>query len=42
MLRAMGMIKEADSIEFSVAKTLREGKWLTGDLGGKAKCTEFT
>ena len=41
MLKSMKMNNFADSIEKSVFRVMREGKWLTGDLGGKAKTTEF-
>lgn len=42
MLKAMGMRDFGNAIEDSVFKVMREGKYLTGDLGGKAKTTEFT
>jgi isocitrate dehydrogenase (NAD+) len=42
MLKNMGMIKFGDAIETSIFKVMKEGKYLTGDLGGKAKTTEFT
>lgn len=42
MLKSMGMQNEALNIENAVFKVMREGKWLTGDIGGKAKTTEFT
>ena len=42
MLKAMGMREYANAIETSIFKVMKEGKHLTGDLGGKAKTTEFT
>lgn len=42
MLKAMGMRDFGNAIETSVFKVMKEGKYLTGDLGGKAKTTEFT
>jgi isocitrate dehydrogenase (NAD+) len=42
MLKNMGMTKFGDAIETSIFKVMKEGKYLTGDLGGKAKTTEFT
>lgn len=42
MLKAMKLHNQANCIEKSVFKVMREGKWLTGDLGGKAKTTEYT
>jgi isocitrate dehydrogenase (NAD+) len=42
MLKSMKMNNYAVSIENSVMKVMREGKFMTGDLGGKAKTTEFT
>jgi isocitrate dehydrogenase (NAD+) len=42
MLKSMKLNHFADSIENAVFRVMREGKWLTGDLGGKAKTTEFT
>ena len=42
MLKSMKLNHFANSIENSVFRVMREGKWLTGDLGGKAKTTEFT
>jgi len=42
MLRYMKMNKHADTIERACLDTIKEGKMLTGDLGGKAKCSEFT
>lgn len=42
MLRHMELISHADIIEKACFATIKEGKFLTGDLGGKAKCSEFT
>jgi isocitrate dehydrogenase (NAD+) len=42
MLRHLGFYRQADSIHDSVMKTIREGKSLTGDLGGKSGTTDFT
>ena len=42
MLKAMGLRDHANAIETSIFKVIKEGKHLTGDLGGKAKTTEFT
>ncbi len=41
MLRyTFGLIKEADAIDTATFAVLNEAKVLTGDLGGKAKCSE--
>ena len=42
MLKSMGMRDFGNAIENSVFKVMKQGKYLTGDLGGKAKTTEFT
>ena len=42
ILKAMGLRDHANAIETSIFKVMKEGKHLTGDLGGKAKTTEFT
>ena len=42
MLRHLKMVDKADLIQNAVLKTIREGKYRTGDLGGSAKTTEFT
>jgi isocitrate dehydrogenase (NAD+) len=42
MLKSMKLNNYATAIENSVFKVMREGKYLTGDLGGKTKTTEFT
>lgn len=42
MLRHMGMNDKAEKIQQATYATIAERKFLTGDLGGKAKCSEFT
>ncbi|XP_017055167.1 probable isocitrate dehydrogenase [NAD] subunit alpha, mitochondrial isoform X1 [Drosophila ficusphila] len=42
MLRHMELNSYADKIERAAFETIKEGKYLTGDLGGRAKCSEFT
>ncbi|KAH7438432.1 hypothetical protein KP509_04G014500 [Ceratopteris richardii] len=42
MLRHLGMVEKADRIQKAILKTIEEGKYLTGDLGGKASTTEYT
>merc|ERR1719239_2001846 len=42
MLRYMEMYKHADKIESSAFAVIKEGKALTGDLGGSATCSQFT
>lgn len=42
MLKHMKMDVKGDVIEKAVLKTISEGKILTGDLRGSAKCSEFT
>ncbi|KAF2885501.1 hypothetical protein ILUMI_20651 [Ignelater luminosus] len=42
MLRYMGLNDHAVKIENACFETIKEAKYLTGDLGGKAKCSEFT
>lgn len=42
MLRHMGLTNHANRIENACFETIKEAKYLTGDLGGKAKCSEFT
>lgn len=41
MLRHMGLYDQAQRIEKAIFDTLAEGKYLTGDLGGKAKTHEY-
>lgn len=42
MLRHIGEAKAADKIESAVLDVLKEGKNVTGDLGGKATTTQIT
>lgn len=42
MLRYMGLNDHARKIESACFETIKEAKFLTGDLGGNAKCSEFT
>ena len=42
MCRHMNLDAYADIIHDSVIGVIAEGKARTGDLGGKAKCSEFT
>lgn len=42
MLRHMNLTDHANKIESACFDVIREGKLLTGDLGGKAKCSEYT
>lgn len=42
MLKHMGLNDHGDLIQRSCFQTIKEAKYLTGDLGGKAKCSEFT
>ena len=42
MLRHMDLTTQADKIEKAAFETIKEGTYRTGDLGGKAKCSEFT
>ena len=42
MLKHMGWHSDGDAIQDAIFKVFREGKWLTGDLGGKATLSEFT
>ncbi|OAR01337.1 hypothetical protein LLEC1_04588 [Akanthomyces lecanii] len=41
MLRHMGLTNKAVQIENAIFETMAEGKALTGDLGGKAKTSEY-
>ncbi|CAF0733999.1 unnamed protein product [Adineta ricciae] len=41
MLRHLQMVDKADRIEKACFDTIKEGKVLTGDLGGKSKCSEI-
>jgi isocitrate dehydrogenase (NAD+) len=42
MLRYMQLGTHADKIERACFDVIKEGKFLTGDLGGKTKCSDFT
>lgn len=42
MLTHMGLKNEAERLDVAIHKAIAEGKALTGDLGGKAKTTEYT
>jgi isocitrate dehydrogenase (NAD+) len=42
MLKHMGLSQYGDRIEAATLKTIADGKVLTGDLGGRSKCSEFT
>ncbi|THH08641.1 hypothetical protein EW145_g2558 [Phellinidium pouzarii] len=42
MLRHMELFEHAEKIEKAALTTIAEGKFITGDLGGKASTTEYT
>jgi isocitrate dehydrogenase (NAD+) len=42
MLRHIGMNKHADNIQQAVLGVIAEGKYRTGDLGGRATTSDFT
>lgn len=42
MLRHLELHDHADKIEKACLQVIKEGKYLTGDLGGAAKCSEYT
>lgn len=42
MLDAMGHRKESDRIRNSVFSVIAEGKFITGDIGGKSGTREYT
>lgn len=42
MLRHIGLTEHASRVQDAVLGTIAEGKYRTRDLGGKAKCSEFT
>ena len=42
MLRHIGEMAAAQKIETSLHGVYREGRWITGDVGGKATTAEFT
>ncbi|KAL8281535.1 hypothetical protein RQP46_006219 [Phenoliferia psychrophenolica] len=41
MLRHMGLMEHAAKIEAATLSTIAEGKFITGDLGGKASTSQF-
>jgi isocitrate dehydrogenase (NAD+) len=42
MLRHLQMPEKADKIHQAILKTIEDGKYLTGDLGGTASTDDFT
>uniref|UniRef100_U5EUV7 Isocitrate dehydrogenase [NAD] subunit, mitochondrial n=1 Tax=Corethrella appendiculata TaxID=1370023 RepID=U5EUV7_9DIPT len=42
MLRHMELNEHANKIQNACFQTIKEAKYLTGDLGGKGKCSEYT
>ncbi len=42
MLRHIGMNEQAENIQQAVLGVIAEGKYRTGDLGGKATTTDFS
>merc|ERR1719270_1492925 len=42
MLRYMDLHEHAAKIESAAFQVIKEGNVITGDLGGKSKCSEFT
>jgi isocitrate dehydrogenase (NAD+) len=42
MLRHLGFYEQAERIQQAALDVIREGKHLTGDLGGKGTTTEYT
>lgn len=42
MLKYMNLNDHARIIEHAAYDTIKEAKYLTGDLGGNAKCSEYT
>lgn len=42
MLRHLGLQEKADQIQNAILKTIEEGKYRTGDLGGTSTTTEYT
>uniref|UniRef100_A0A8D2FYG4 Isocitrate dehydrogenase [NAD] subunit alpha, mitochondrial n=1 Tax=Theropithecus gelada TaxID=9565 RepID=A0A8D2FYG4_THEGE len=42
MLRHIGLFDHAARIEAACFATIKDGKSLTKDLGGNAKCSDFT
>lgn len=42
MLEHLGKTQHANQIKSATLKTIADGKYITGDLGGSSKCSEFT
>eukprot|EP01138_Halocafeteria_seosinensis_P007978 gb/GECG01008151.1/.p1 GENE.gb/GECG01008151.1/~~gb/GECG01008151.1/.p1 ORF type:complete len:376 (+),score=44.11 gb/GECG01008151.1/:1-1128(+) len=42
MLRHVGHPEKADAIQDAALGVIADGRWRTGDLGGSARCSEFT
>lgn len=42
MLEHLGRAQHATQIKSATLKTIADGKYITGDLGGNSKCSEFT
>lgn len=42
MLQYMNLNSYADAIQKACFDTIKDSKFRTGDLGGSAKCSEFT
>jgi isocitrate dehydrogenase (NAD+) len=42
MLRHLNLYDHARRIEQATFETIKDGKVITGDLGGSAKCSEYT
>jgi isocitrate dehydrogenase (NAD+) len=42
MLKAMKLTEQAVRIENATYQVLEEGKYVTGDLGGKSTTTDYT
>lgn len=42
MLQHMELTTHAAAIQKACFETIKESKYRTGDLGGSAKCSEFT
>lgn len=42
MLHHMELSSYAERIQAATMDVINEGKWITGDLGGKASCSEYT
>ena len=42
MLRHLDLVQQADMIQTACLKTIADGKYRTGDLGGNATTTQYT